>query len=139
MKNNFIADVVVANFYRDISDGLLSSCREALAANGCETRKVYTVPGALEIPPLLLHLARQETPPDLMAALGCVIRGETFHFEVVAQASAAGVLHAQMQTGIPVGNGVLTVENKEQAKARLNKGADAANAALALAKIYRQV
>lgn len=130
------AAVIVANFYRDIAEELLSSCRAELEGAKCEIAEVLNVPGALEIPFAMLSAARRRPPPDLMVALGCVIRGETYHFEVVANASAAGILQVQLQTGIPAGNGVLTVDDRQQAKDRMHgKGAAAASAALGLARI----
>lgn len=133
--NSPVVDIVIADFYRDIADGLLASCREKLSAEGCTERHVLHVEGALEIPPLLKYLAEgKESRPSFMVALGCVIRGETYHFEVVSNSTAAGIMQVQLDTGIPIGNGVLTVENREQALARLDKGAGAASAALTLAR-----
>ena len=126
------AVVVIADFYQDISAGLLKSCRAELTAAGLEC-DIRTVPGALEIPSALHMLARQS--PSLMVALGCVIRGDTYHFEIVAHTCAHGILQVQLQTGIAIGNGVLTVNDKTQALARLDKGGRAARAALALARL----
>lgn len=124
--------VVVADFcsYKEITDGLQNSCKEALSDYDCEEERVG---GALELPPALLFLAKKK--PYCMVALGCVLRGETYHFEIVANTSANGIMQVQLQTGIAVGNGVLTVENKAQAMARADKGAAAAMAALDLARI----
>lgn len=141
MSDSPVVDIVIADFYRDIADGLLASCREKLAEGGGKVREEYRVDGALEIPPLLQYLAdaSADEKPAFMVALGCVIRGETYHFEVVAQAAAAGIMQVQLQTGVPIGNGVLTVENREQATARLGKGAAAAAAALSLARQMRRL
>ena len=128
------AAVVVADFYADIAGALLESCETALAAADIKIMRIVRVPGALEIPFALQTIAAQNLP-QMMIALGCVIRGETYHFETVADICARGILQVQLQTNIPVGNGVLTVENMAQAIARTNKGADAARAAICLAEI----
>ena len=133
------AAVVVADFYPDIANELLSRCEQALREEGMDIW-VLRVSGALDIPYALLAYCQTEEwnkrrRPDLMVALGCVIRGETYHFEVVANTSARGILEAQIRNRVPVGNGVLTVDTKEQALARLDKGADAARAALRLARL----
>ncbi len=128
------AAVVVADFYADIAGALLESCETALAAADIKMMRIVRVPGALEIPFALQTVAAQNLP-QMMIALGCVIRGETYHFETVADICARGILQVQLQTNIPVGNGVLTVENMAQAIARTNKGADAARAAICLAEI----
>ncbi|MCX7899902.1 MAG: 6,7-dimethyl-8-ribityllumazine synthase, partial [Methylocystis sp.] len=107
---------------------------------------VVDVPGALEIAPaaaIALHIAeRAGLPYDGVVALGCVIRGETYHFEIVANESARALTDLSVSRGLPLGNGILTVENEEQAIVRAdpgqgNKGADAARAALALVRLKR--
>lgn len=125
------AAIIVADFYEDISAGLLASCEAELRAHDAHDFeiKIYRVQGALEIPFALKHMAGGK--PNIMVALGCVIRGETYHFEVVANTAARGILQVQLETMIPIGNGILTVENETQARARLDKGASAARAALA--------
>ena len=133
------AAVVVADFYKEVADGLLSRCEAVLHEEGAEVW-VLRVAGALEIPYALMAYCQTEEwnkrrKPDLMVALGCVIRGETYHFEVVANTSARGILEAQIRNRVPVGNGVLTVDTMEQAMARLDKGADAARAAMRLARL----
>ena len=132
--NQKIAAVVVADFYPDIAEALLASCAQALAAAGvrCE---VFRVPGALELPAALARLVGSAPRYHCFVALGCVIRGETYHFEVVANTCATGILQVQLRHNAAVGNGVLTVETREQALARTDKGAAAAAAALALADI----
>lgn len=133
------AAVVVADFYPDIAEELLSRCEAVLREEGMDIW-VLRVAGALDIPYALLAYCQTEEwnkrrRPDLMVALGCVIRGETYHFDVVANTSARGILEAQIRNRVPVGNGVLTVDTKEQAMARLDKGAEAARAALRLARL----
>ena len=127
---------VVADFYPDIAEGLVESCRAELKKHGATLARVEKVPGALEIPFALHSIALQDRP-DAMVALGCVIRGETFHFEVVAETCAQGILQVQLQNNLAIGNGVLTVENFSQAKERIDKGAAAARAALRLAELQR--
>ena len=127
--------VVVADFYTDIATGLLRSCCNELDA-ALSTYTVVHVAGVLEIPFALARLA-DRYPADCMVALGCVIRGETYHFEVVATTSAAGILQVSLTKDVPIGNGVLTVDTLAQAQARLDKGAAAARAALQLSKVVR--
>ena len=94
-----------------------------------------TVPGALEAPLLLQHMALSEKF-DALIALGVIIRGETYHFEVVANESARGISEAQMTTGIPISNAVLTTEDDDQAIARMNiKGAEAAQVAIEMVNL----
>jgi 6,7-dimethyl-8-ribityllumazine synthase len=97
-----------------------------------------TVPGALEIPLTLQKLAGTGRY-DALVALGAVIRGETYHFEVVSNESARGVMDVALEFGIPVANGILTTENEEQARARLDKGAEAVRAALEMARLRRAI
>lgn len=124
------AVIVLGDFYPDISEGLLGSCRQTLQRHNIDDSWVIRVPGALEIPHAIKQVHKQVS---LAVALGCVIRGETYHFEVVSQVSAQGIQQVQLQTNLPIGNGILTVENHAQAMARLNKGASAASAAITLA------
>jgi 6,7-dimethyl-8-ribityllumazine synthase len=126
--------IVEARFYAHINDLLIAGARDALKAAGHSVETV-TVPGALEIPGAI-SLAAESGRYDGFVALGVVIRGETYHFEIVAGESARGILALTMD-GIAVGNGILTVENEGQALVRAdpkqgNKGAGAAEAAMAL-------
>ena len=129
--------IVLSRFNSDIGDGLLSSCTQALIKLGvAETDiTVATVPGALEIPLVLQHMALSEKFNALIA-LGAIIRGETYHFEVVANESARGISEAQLNTGVPVANAVLTTEDDDQALARMHiKGAEAAEVAIEMANL----
>ncbi|MES2012882.1 MAG: 6,7-dimethyl-8-ribityllumazine synthase [Pseudomonadota bacterium] len=131
--------VVLSRFNVDIVDGLLSACKEELLKLGVESDAitVATVPGALETPLLLQHMALSEKF-DALIALGAIIRGETYHFEVVSNESARGISQVQLNTGIPVANAVLTTENDEQAIARMYvKGAEAAQVAVEMANLLR--
>lgn len=137
--------LVEGRFYDRINDELLAGAREAVEAAG-GTVDVVTVPGALEIPIAIAialdGAAAAGRPYDGAVALGCVIRGETFHFEVVAGESSRALMDLAVQRKLPFGNGILTVETEAQAVARaerrqMNKGGDAARAALALLRLKR--
>jgi 6,7-dimethyl-8-ribityllumazine synthase len=131
--------VVCSRFNDTVCSALLDDCRQRLLALGVAAADIteVRVPGALEIPVALLTLA-QGRRVDALVALGAVIRGETYHFEVVSDASAAGVLQVQMQTGVPVANGILTVDTDAQAEARMHsKGGEAAEAAVEMAVLLR--
>ncbi len=129
--------VVVSRFNGAIGDKLLAGALRALAEAGVAERDtvVVSVPGALESPLALQRLA-QAGDFDALVALGAVIRGETYHFEIVANESAAGVAGVQLEFGIPIGNGILTTDTEAQALERADtKGFEAAQAALELANL----
>ncbi len=131
--------IVEARFYDQLNDMLIAGARAALEGKGHEV-EVLTVPGALEIPGAIA-LAVESGKYDAFVAIGVVIRGETYHFEIVAGESARGIMALTMD-GIAIGNGIITVENDEQALARAdmtrkNKGGEAAVAALALLDLRR--
>ena len=134
--------VVVARFNEDVTRRLLRGALNALKEHGVEDPDVLWVPGSLELPVTALALAEKGNH-DAIVCLGCVIRGETYHFEVVANQAAAGIMQVQLDTGVPVAFGVITTEDKEQALARSgpknNKGADAAEAAIEMANLMREV
>lgn len=126
--------IVEARFYAHLNDLLLQGARAALEEAGHDV-EVVTVPGALEIPGAI-SMAAESGDYDAFVALGVVIRGETYHFEIVAGESARGLMALALD-GVPVGNGILTVENEEQALVRArpdqkDKGGEAAKAALAM-------
>lgn len=126
--------IVEARFYAEIADAQLAGALAALAAAGATYDRI-SVPGALEIP-AAVSLAHETGRYDGYVALGCVIRGETYHFEVVAGESARGLMALSLD-GVAIGNGILTVENEAQAWARArvsekDKGGEAAKAALAM-------
>jgi 6,7-dimethyl-8-ribityllumazine synthase len=132
--------IVEARFYDEIADALLAGAMKALEAAHASVDRI-SVPGSLEIPPAIAIAAeaaqRQRRPYDGAVALGCVIRGETIHFEIVSHQSAQGLMQLSVARGLPIGNGIITVENEAQAFARArpeeqDKGGDAARAALAL-------
>ena len=130
-----MADILIveARFYAHLNDMLVAGARAALEAEG-HTVEVLTVPGALEIPGAIA-LAAESDRYDGFVAIGVVIRGETYHFEIVAGESARGIMALTMD-GLAIGNGILTVENEAQALVRADpaqkdKGGEAAKAALA--------
>jgi 6,7-dimethyl-8-ribityllumazine synthase len=131
--------VVLSRFNSNIGDGLLSACKNELLKLGVadEAITIATVPGALETPLLLQHMALSERF-DALIALGAIIRGETYHFEVVANESARGISEVQLNTGVPVANAVLTTEDDDQAIARMHiKGAEAAQVAVEMANLVK--
>ncbi len=132
--------IVEGRFYDDINDMLLSGATTALTAAGA-TFDVVQMPGALEVPTAIairLEASRASGPAYAGAvALGCIVRGETYHFEIVANESARGLMALAVQERFPLGNGILTVEDDTQARVRAdpeqgNKGGEAAQAMLAL-------
>ena len=137
--------IVEARYYLGIADELLSGAKKTLDEAGC-TYDVVTVPGALEVPAAIAMAvsAAGAKPYDGAIALGCVIQGETYHFDIVSNESARGLMDLSIQREIPLGNGILTVDNEHQAKERLggdhgHKGIDAARAALVMARLKRSL
>jgi 6,7-dimethyl-8-ribityllumazine synthase len=139
--------VVEARFYNAIADALLAGAMKALKEAQAEA-DCLSVPGSLEIPTAIAIAAdaarRRRRPYDGAVALGCVIRGETIHFEIVSHQSARGLMELSVARGLPIGNGIITVENEAQALARArvdeqDKGGDAARAALALVALKRRL
>jgi 6,7-dimethyl-8-ribityllumazine synthase len=131
--------IVLSRFNSNIGDALLNACHQELLKLGVKAQdiKIATVPGALETPLILQHMALSEQY-DALIALGAIIRGETYHFEVVANESARGISEVQLNTGIPVANAVLTTEDDAQAEARMHiKGAEAAQVAIEMANLVR--
>ncbi|MEH6950665.1 6,7-dimethyl-8-ribityllumazine synthase [Nitrobacter sp. NHB1] len=139
--------IVEARFYDDIQDALLEGAVAELSAAGVGY-DVVTVPGALEIPAAIaiaLDAAeRSGKPYDAVIALGCVVRGDTIHFEIVSMESSRALMDLSVQRRVPLGNGIITVNTDAQAWARaraseLNKGGDAARAALTMVRIKRRL
>lgn len=139
--------IVEARFYDDIADALLAGATRALEEAGVSFDRL-TVPGALEIPAAVAMALdageRSGKPYDGVVALGCVIRGDTIHFEIVSEQSARGLMDIAIARTIPLGNGILTVDNDSQAWARArmedgDKGGDAARAALTMLRIRRKL
>ena len=136
--------IVEARFYHDISAALLLGAIQVLDAAGAQHERI-TVPGALEIPAAIaMALDAKGASYDGVVALGCVIQGETYHFEIVADQSARALMDLAVSRQLAVGNGILTVDTQAQAMARSsaddrNKGAAAARAALAMVALKRKL
>jgi 6,7-dimethyl-8-ribityllumazine synthase len=131
--------IVRSRFNEAIGAKLLEACRSRLAELRADTVTVVSVPGALEAPLALQKLANTEKY-DALIALGAVIRGETYHFEIVANESASGLMQVQLDSGVPVANGILTADTEEQARKRAaQKGRDCAEVAVEMANLARNV
>jgi len=133
--------IVVGRFNREVGEGLLAACTAALTKQGVRASdiRVVTVPGALEVP-LALQKMANTGHFDALVALGAVIRGETYHFEVVSNESASGITTVALDTGMPVANGILTTNDEEQALARVaQKGEDCALAAIEMANLMKKL
>lgn len=131
--------IVMARFNLDVCEGLLSAAVAELKRLGVadDAMAIATVPGALEIP-LVLQTLAQSGSFDALVALGAVIRGETYHFEVVSNDACRAVMEVQLDTGIPIANGILTCEDDDQALARMQeKGTDCARAAVEMANLQK--
>ncbi|MFQ3595353.1 MAG: 6,7-dimethyl-8-ribityllumazine synthase [Sphingomonadaceae bacterium] len=128
--------IAAAGFYRHIHEAQLAAARAAIAEAG-HLHETIEVPGALELP-AAIALAAETGRYEAYVALGCVIRGETYHFEVVANESARGLMALALD-GLAIGNGILTVESEAQALARIPKAGEAVKAALALLALRQQL
>ena len=129
--------IVQARFNTAITDALAQSCRAELMALGVQERNIdlVQVPGALEVPVALMAMA-EKLKYDALVALGCIIRGETYHFELVANESGAGVSRVALDYQLPIANAILTTEDLAQAQARqTDKGRDAARVAVEMANL----
>ncbi len=133
--------IVMSRFNSDISEGLLSACTVELKKNGVQDSNILlvTVPGALEIPLALKRMAITDQF-DALIALGAVIRGDTYHFDIVANESARGVMAVQLEEEIPIANGILTTDNDDQAISRMSqKGMESAQVALEMANLQMKI
>ncbi len=133
--------IVQARFSSGIGDELLHACTERLENLGVKSKHITlaTVPGALEVPLVLQNMAASRKY-DALIALGVIIRGETYHFELVSNESGAGVTRVGLDFNIPIANAILTTEDDDQAIARMHiKGADAANVAVEMANLLRDI
>ena len=138
--------LVCSPYYKDIANNLVKGASDFLESKSVDY-KIVNVPGALEVAPaikFILDKSLKKPIFDGFVALGCVIRGETYHFEIVANESARALTDLSINYSIPIGNGILTVSNKDQAITRsdpkqLNKGADAASACLSLINIKNSI
>ena len=129
--------VAASRFNETLASKLLERAQQEARKLGAEC-VVVSVPGALEIPVALQWLA-QTGRFDALVAVGLVIRGETYHFEIVANESARGVMEVALECGLPIANGILTTEDEAQAEARLEKGAEAVRVAVEMAKLRRRL
>jgi 6,7-dimethyl-8-ribityllumazine synthase len=133
--------IVMSRFNANIGEGLLSACTATLLGHGVRASDmlIVTVPGALEVP-LALQKFAQSGKYDALIALGAVVRGETYHFELVANESGSGITKVQLNSGVPVANGILTTEDDDQALARMaQKGTDCALAAIEMANLLKRI
>ena len=131
--------IVRSRFNEPIGVAMLEACRKRLTELRVGAPTVVSVPGALEAPLALQKLANTEKY-DALIALGAVIRGETRHFETVANESASGLMQVQLDSGVPVANGILTTDTEEQAKARAaQKGRDCAEVAVEMANLGKSI
>jgi 6,7-dimethyl-8-ribityllumazine synthase len=131
--------IVMSRFNQDVCEGLLSACTNELLELGVSSEliRIATVPGALEIP-LVLQKMALSGKFDALVALGAVIRGETYHFELVSNEMGAGITRVGLDTGLPIANGVLTTEDDDQALARMQeKGSDCARTAVEMANLLK--
>lgn len=131
--------VVMSRFNLPVCEGLLSACIAELKRLGVADgdMAIATCPGALEIPLILQNMA-QSGRYDALVALGAVIRGDTYHFEVVSNDSCRAIMEVQLHTGVPIANGILTCDTDEQAEVRmLPKGTDCAQAAVEMANLKK--
>jgi 6,7-dimethyl-8-ribityllumazine synthase len=138
---DLVIGIVQARFNQGVTDTLAKTCREELLARGVAADDIehVLVPGALEVPVALQAMA-EKGGYDALIALGCIIRGETYHFELVANESAAGVTRIALDYQLPVANAILTTENMEQALARqVEKGRDAAQVAIEMANLLEDI
>ena len=142
MLNKTKVLLVCSPYYKDVTDNLIEGASNVLTSKSIDFN-ILNVPGALEIAPaikLVLDKSFNQKLFDGFIALGCVIKGETYHFQIVANESSRGLIHLSLNYSIPIGHGILTVSNKDQAIKRSdplqsNKGADAALACLSLINI----
>ncbi|MGH8705058.1 MAG: 6,7-dimethyl-8-ribityllumazine synthase [Burkholderiales bacterium] len=130
--------IVASRFNEEISSQLLERAKAEAAKLGVKDIVVEMVPGALETPLALQWLA-QTGKFDALVAIGAVIRGDTYHFDVVANESARGVMDVALEFGIPVANGILTTENEAQARERTDKGAEAVRVAVEMAQLHARI
>jgi 6,7-dimethyl-8-ribityllumazine synthase len=137
--------IVWSRFNEELVRALVTACDKQLVELGVASADidVLSVPGALEIPLALQALALERRGftrrYDALIALGAVVRGDTYHFEVVSNTSARGILDVQLETGMPVANGVLTTDTEDQARARIAKGAEAARVAVEMANTLKKI
>jgi 6,7-dimethyl-8-ribityllumazine synthase len=139
--NGLVVGIVLSRFNSEIGDGLLAACVAELRKLGVADDDITlaTVPGALESP-LVLRAMASSGKFDVLIALGAVIRGDTYHFEIVANESARGIADVQLQTGVPIANAILTTDNDDQALVRMSvKGKEAAAVAIEMVNLLKSI
>ena len=129
--------IVASRFNDALASKLLERAQAEARKLGAQA-SVVSVPGALEIPIALQWMAKSGKY-DALVAVGCVIRGETYHFEIVSNESARGLMDIALDSGLPIANGILTTEDEAQAEARLDKGAEAVRVAIEMAKLRKSI
>ena len=132
--------IVQARFTNEVGSAMVEAARKKLLELGVADDDITlaTVPGALEVPLVLQNMAASESY-DALIAIGAVIRGETYHFELVANESGAGVSRVSLDHGLPIANAIITTEDEAQAIARLDKGREAARVAVEMARLLQKV
>lgn len=138
---DLVIGIVQARFNQGVTDALAKACRDELLARGVQEKDIehVLVPGALEVP-IALQAMAEKGGYDALIALGCIIRGETYHFELVANESGAGVTRVSLDYHLPIANAILTVEDMAQAEARqVEKGRDAAQVAIEMANLLEDI
>lgn len=130
--------IVAARYNEEIVDALLEGALEALKEHGAKVETVLSVPGSFEIPIAAQALA-DAGGVDAVVCLGCIIKGETAHFEHVAEGAARGIMDVALETGVPCVFGVLTTYTEDQARARIDKGREAAETAIEMANLLKSV
>jgi 6,7-dimethyl-8-ribityllumazine synthase len=136
-----VIGIVQARFNQGVTNALAKACWDELLAHGVQEKNIdhVQVPGALEVPVALQAMAEKGSY-DALIALGCIVRGETYHFELVANESAAGVSRVSLDAQVPIANAILTTEDMEQAVARqFDKGRDAALVAIEMANLLEDI
>ena len=136
-----VIGIVQARFNQGVTNALAKACWDELLARGVEEKNIehVQVPGALEVPVALQAMA-EKGGYDALIALGCIVRGETYHFELVANETAAGVTRVALDYQLPIANAILTTENMDQAVARqVDKGRDAAQVAIEMANLMEDL
>ncbi|HSV80043.1 MAG TPA: 6,7-dimethyl-8-ribityllumazine synthase [Ramlibacter sp.] len=136
-----VIGIVQARWNQEVTNALASACRDELLAHGVQEKNIVhvKVPGALEVAVALQAMAGADKY-DALIALGCIIRGETYHFELVANESGAAITRISLDHRLPIANAILTVENEAQAQARqVEKGRDAAQVALEMANLLEDL
>ena len=125
MKKKYL--IVIADYYKDISKGLLNSALSLIPKSNII--KIITVPGVFEIP---ITISKNIKKYDAFLALGCVIKGQTPHFDFISKSSIDAIMQLSINSKKPIGNGIITCLSKKQARARINKGAEAADAVISI-------